>query len=150
MADAGGDVDPQALPKEFARRQALHDQLDTARRHLETAAKARAEAERGAYEAKVAARNEHKGRANGKHPKPPKEPRAEWRKSMAGKLSSEEGHALDKLRQQTAEPVFGIIKAILSFTRFSVQGKDKMTNEWNLVALAYNCERLHKLQLEIA
>lgn len=69
---------------------------------------------------------------------------------MATKLSSEEGRALYKLRQQTVEPVFGIIKAVLGFTRFSLQGQDKVANEWNLVALAYNCKRLHKLQLEAA
>jgi transposase len=57
MADDGGEADPQALPKEFARRQALRDQLDAARRRLEVAAKARAEAERGACEAKLAARD---------------------------------------------------------------------------------------------
>jgi hypothetical protein len=80
---------------------------------------------------------------------PPKEPKAEWLKSMADKLSSEEGRALYKLRQQTVEPVFGIIKVVLRFTRFSVQGQDKVANEWCLDALAYNCKRLHKLQPEI-
>ena len=238
VADAGGDADPQALPKELARCQALRDQLDAARRRLETAAKARALADAVAYEAKVAARNKRKGSAKGKHPKapddtprpdeqsnlsdpdsrlmrksksheyrqaynaqavvdaggsqlilgtrisppdrsgrqrsqrvggvhrnvpcrsglpktaladsgcahgkevdrltrrgievlvatgatghrrahdfrpskaktPPKEPKAEWRKVMAARLSSEEGRALYKLRQQTVEPVFGIIK----------------------------------------
>lgn len=54
------DDDPQALPKEISRRQGLRDQLDAARRRLEAAAKARAEAERDAYEAKVAARNMRK------------------------------------------------------------------------------------------
>ena len=37
---------------------------------------------------------------------------------MAAKLASEEGRALYRLRQQTVEPVFGIIKAVLSFTGF--------------------------------
>ncbi len=64
------------------------------------------------------------------------------------KLASEEGRALYKLRQQTVEPVFGIIKAVLGFTGFSLRGLDKVTGE--LVALAYNCKRLHKLKLEMA
>jgi transposase len=72
-ADRSGEEDPQALPKEIARRQALRDQLDAARRRLEAQAKARAEAERADYEAKVAAREKRKGRAKGKHPKPPDE-----------------------------------------------------------------------------
>jgi transposase len=273
-ADGGEEDDPQALPKEIARREALRDRLDAARRRLEAQAKARAEAERAEYEAKVAARERRKGRAKGKHPKPPdetprpdeqsnlsdpdsrlmrkskkheyrqaynaqavvdaggsqlilgarvskcasdrnelvadieaipaklgmpetiladsgyangdevaalaesgiealvattaegrrrrhdfrpakaevsaKEPKAEWLQVMAAKLASEEGRALYRLRQQTVEPVFGIIKAVLGFTGFSLRGLDKVTGEWDLVALAYNCKRLHKLKLERA
>ncbi len=80
----------------------------------------------------------------------PKEPKAEWLKAMAAKLESEDGRALYRLRQQTVEPVFGIIKAVLGFTGFSLRGLDKVTGEWDLVALAYNCKRLHKLKLETA
>ena len=47
------------------------------------------------------------------------------------------------------EPVFGIIKAVLGFTGFSLRGLDKVAGEWDLVALAYNCKRLHKLKLEM-
>jgi hypothetical protein len=81
---------------------------------------------------------------------PPKEPQAEWLKAMAAKLASAPGRALYKLRQQTVEPVFGIIKAVLGFTGFSLRGRDKVAGEWNLVALAYNCKRLHKLRLASA
>ena len=70
-ADDGAAEDPQALPREIARREALRDRLDAARRRLEARARARAKAERGAYEAKVAARAGRKGRAKGKRPKPP-------------------------------------------------------------------------------
>ena len=249
----------------------MRDQLDAARRRLEARAKARAEAERAEYEAKVAARETRTGRAKGKHPKPPdetprpgeqsnlsdpdsrlmrkskkheyrqaynaqavvdaagsqlivgarvtncasdrnelvadieaipaalgrpemvladngyangdevaalaesdidalvstaaegrrrrhdfrpvkaeapvKEPKAEWLQVMAAKLASEEGRALYRLRQQTVEPVFGIIKAVLGFTGFSLRGLDKVAGEWDLVALAYNCKRLHKLKM---
>ena len=272
--DVSGEDDPQALPKELARKEALRDQLEAARGRLEAKAKARAEAERADYEAKVAAREQRQGRAKGKHPKPPderprdkeqsnlsdpdsglmrkskhheyrqaynaqatvdaegsqlilgtgisqsasdrnelvsniasipvelgraekvladngyangdevasladidvealvatgtegrrrrydfrppkagtasKDPKAEWLKVMAEKLASEEGRALYKLRQQTVEPVFGIIKAVFGFRRFSLRGLDKVSGEWNLVALAYNCKRLHKLKLEMA
>ena len=79
-----------------------------------------------------------------------KEPKADWLKAMAAKLASEEGRALYKLRQPTVEPVFGIIKAVLGFTDFSLRGLDKVAGEWDLVALAYNCKRLHKLKLEMA
>ena len=274
QADAGAPDDPQALPKEIARREALRDKLDAARRRLEDRARARAESERADYEAKVAAREARKGRAKGKHPKPPKDtpeaeeqgnltdpdsrlmrrskaheyrqaynaqavvdaggsqlvlgarvsqcasdrnelvagieavpdvvgtpatvladngyangdeveslaangiealvatgaqgrrrrydfrpsspagppgaPKADWLKAMAARLDSEEGRALYRLRQQTVEPVFGIIKNVLGFTRFSLRGIDKVAGEWDLVAVAYNCKRLHRLKLEMA
>ena len=66
---------------------------------------------------------------------------------MAEKLASEQGRALYKLRRQTVEPVFGVIKAVLGFAGFSLRGLDKVEGEWALVALAYNCKRLHKLSL---
>ena len=292
-ADVAGEDDPQALPKEIARHEALRDKLDAARRRLEAQAQTRAAAEREAYEAKVAAREKRRGRAKGKHPKPPaetpaaaaqsnlsdpdsrlmrkskhheyrqaynaqaavdaggsqlivgarisqcasdrndlvadieaipavlgrpetvladngyanggyanggyanggyanggyangaevaaleasgievlvstsaegrrrthdfrpvkalpsaREPKADWLKAMAEKLASEEGRALYKLRRQTVEPVFGVIKAVLGFAGFSLRGLDKVEGEWTLVALAYNCKRLHKLSLAV-
>ena len=41
-------------------------------------------------------------------------------------------------------------RAVLGFTGFSLRGLDKVAGEWDLVALAYNCKRLHKLKLEMA
>ena len=82
--------------------------------------------------------------------RPAEEAKAEWLRSKAEKLASEEGRALYKLRQQTVEPVFGIVKAVLGFTHFSLRGLDKVAGEWDLVSLAYNCKRLHKLRLEMA
>ncbi|MGH6917640.1 MAG: transposase [Geminicoccaceae bacterium] len=273
-ADASGEEDPQALPKEIARREALRAKLDAARYRLETQARARAEAERADWEAKVAAREKRTGRAKGKHPKPPqatpggdeqsnlsdpdsrlmrksrnheyrqaynaqavvdaegsqlilgarvshcasdrnelganiaampaavgrpqtaladngyangaelerlaasgievlvatgaegrrrrhdfrparagpaaREAKAAWLQAMAEKLASAQGQALYQRRRQTVEPVFGIIKAVLGFTRFSLRGQGKVAGEWHLVALAYNCKRLHKLELAIA
>ena len=88
-AGVAGEEDPQALPKEIARRAALRDKLDAARRHLEAQAEAQAEAraaaERAAWEAKVAAREKRRGRAKGKHPKPPAEtPAADAQRNKAG------------------------------------------------------------------
>lgn len=79
-----------------------------------------------------------------------KEAKAAWLREVAIKLDSDEGRALYRLRRQTAEPVFGVIKAVLGFTGFSLRGLDKVTGEWTLVALAYNCKRLHKLTLATA
>ena len=46
--------------------------------------------------------------------------------------------------------MFGVIKAVLGFTGFSLRGLDEVAGEWTLVALAYNCKRLHKLTLATA
>ena len=79
-----------------------------------------------------------------------KEAKAAWLREITEKLASEEGRALYKLRRQSVEPVFGVIKAVLGFTGFSLRGLDKVSGEWTLVALAYNCKRLHKLTLATA
>ena len=34
----------------------------------------------------------------------------------------------------------------MGFRRFSLRGLAKVQGEWELVALAYNCKRLHRLQ----
>ena len=66
------DSDPQALPAEIARREALTAKLDAACARLEAEAKAQAEAERPEYEAKQAAYDARKGRRV-RPPKPPDE-----------------------------------------------------------------------------
>lgn len=80
--------------------------------------------------------------------KEPKEPKAQWRKDMAAKLETDDGREKYRLRQQTVEPVFGIIKSVLGFRQFSLRGIDKVCGEWKLVALAYNFKRLHNLVIE--
>ena len=55
------------------------------------------------------------------------------------------GRARYKLRQQTVEPVFGIIKAALGFRSFRLRGQAGAALEWTLVTLAYNLRRLHRL-----
>ncbi len=79
-----------------------------------------------------------------------KEAKPAWLREMANKLDSEEGRALYRLRRQTVEPVFGVIKAVVGFTRFSLRGLDKVAGEGDLAALACNSNRLHKLSLFLA
>jgi transposase len=84
--------------------------------------------------------------------RPPPEPKPErritqpWRLAMKAKLESEDGKARYRKRKQTVEPVFGIIKSAMGFTRFHLRGIQKVAAEWLLVALAYNCRRLHNLR----
>lgn len=263
------DSDPQALPAEIARREALKAKLDAACARLEAQAKAQAEAERPEYEAKKAAYDARKGR-RGRPPKPPEETpppdrqinltdpdsqlmrkseaheyrqaynaqavvcaegsqlilatnmattpsdqptfaatilgmehtiglphtvladagfasgeavaklearkveplvaiartqphrpydfrpppqpklqrriRQPWRLAMKAKLDSDEGKSRYKKRKQTVEPVFGIIKSAIGFTRFHLRSRDNVATEWLVVALAYNCRRLCRLR----
>ena len=64
---------------------------------------------------------------------------------MAAKLKTAEGRALYRRRACTVEPVFGVIKQALGFRQFLLRGLSKVTAEWNLVCLAYNLKRLHRL-----
>ena len=64
---------------------------------------------------------------------------------MRHRLKTSAGKALYKLRQQTVEPVFGIIKSVLGFRQFRLRGREKVALEWTLVCLAYNLKRLHRM-----
>jgi transposase len=268
-ADGSGEADPQALPAEIARREALKAQLDAACARLEAEAKARAEAERADYERRKAAHETDGRNGGGRPPSPPREtprpeqqsnltdpdsrlmrknkrsayrqsynaqaavdadgsqlvlgarvsqcasdanelvatvdaipaplgaascvlgdtgfangeevarleargmevlvatgaskrrphdfrpapaeekpavePKAPWLKAMKAKLEEASARAKYKLRKQTVEPVFGIVKSVLGFRQFSLRGLAKVELEWQLVTLAYNAKRLHGL-----
>jgi transposase len=79
-------------------------------------------------------------------PKPERRILEPWRLAMKAKLETAEAKARYKKRKQTVEPVFGIIKSAMGFTRFHLRGLAKVAAEWLLVALAYNCRRLHNLR----
>ena len=77
--------------------------------------------------------------------KPPREPKAPWRIKMAAKLKTDDAKAKYRQRKSTVEPVFGILKNVLGFTRFHLRGLQKVKNEWALLTLAYNGKRLNKM-----
>ena len=79
-----------------------------------------------------------------KEDKGPSRARSAWPEAMQAKLDSESGREKYRLRQQTVEPVFGIIKNVLA-SRGHVARLEKVEGEWQLVNLAYNCKRLHRL-----
>jgi len=64
---------------------------------------------------------------------------------MAQRLGSAAGRQLYRLRKQTVEPVFGILKEALGFRRFLMRGLEKVSLEWTLVSLAWNFKRLATL-----
>jgi hypothetical protein len=65
---------------------------------------------------------------------------------MSHRLKTKDGRARYALRKQTIEPVFGIIKSVMGFRRFSLRGLKTVTGEWTLVCLAWNLKRLAVLR----
>jgi len=68
------------------------------------------------------------------------------KEQMKHRLRTPEGKANYNLRKQTVEPVFGIIKEVLGFRRFSMRGKEKAATEWTLICLSYNLKKLFTLR----
>ena len=75
----------------------------------------------------------------------PRKNRAPLLVAMEQKLATAEARKRYLRRQASVEPVFGIIKRVLGFRQFSLRGLHKVILEWNLVCVAYNLKRLHKL-----
>ena len=73
-------------------------------------------------------------------------PEATAKEIMAQRLKTEVGKALYKLRKQTVEPVFGIIKEVMGFRRFTLRGRAKVSLEWTLVCVSYNLKRMFTLK----
>lgn len=84
-------------------------------------------------------------------PEPPAPgPQATPKEKMAHRLKTTAGKTLYRLRKQTVEPVFGIIKEVLGFRRFSLRGHAKVSLEWTLVCVSYNLKRLFTLKNLVA
>ena len=85
-----------------------------------------------------------------KHNEPTAPPEgASAKERMAQRTSTPEGRALYKLRQQTVEPVFGIIKSAMGFRQFSMRGREKVRLEWTLVTACYNLKRLFNIKANL-
>ena len=88
----------------------------------------------------VSLRRERKTPA-GPHPAPPATRR------MAARLATPDGQARYRRRKAIVEPVLGWIKEVLGFRRFSLRGEAKARGEWQLVCLAVNVKRCHRLRM---
>jgi transposase len=73
-------------------------------------------------------------------------PEASAKELMAHRLKTPIGKELYKLRKQTVEPVFGIIKEVMGFRRFLLRGRAKVGLEWTLVCVSYNLKRMFTLK----
>lgn len=61
---------------------------------------------------------------------------------MSRFLQTQRGKQVYRLRQQSVEPVFGQIKEVRGFRRFSLRGLAAVTCEWDLVAAVHNLLKL--------
>ena len=66
---------------------------------------------------------------------------------MAARLASDSGRARYRRRKAIVEPVIGWIKEVLGFRRFSLRGEAKARGEWNVVCLAVNLKRFHRIRM---
>ena len=93
------------------------------------------------------ARDEHHPNWRERHSEPsPLPDDATPMQAMSHRLKTKAGRACYALRKQTIEPVFGIIKSVMGFRRFSLRGLKKVTGEWTLVCLAWNLKRMAVLR----
>lgn len=67
--------------------------------------------------------------------------------AMRHRMQTRDGKALYAKRKSTIEPVFGIIKNVLGFRQFLLRGMNAVTEEWNLVCMAWNLKRMHRLMV---
>lgn len=70
-----------------------------------------------------------------------------WITEMKETLATDGARRLYRLRKQSVEPVFGIIKQALGFRQFLLRGMGKVELEWKLLTCAYNLKRLAVLRL---
>lgn len=61
---------------------------------------------------------------------------------MRQKLKTTQGQAIYKMRKAIVEPVFGQVKEVRGFRRFSFRGTQKVAAEWQLICLTHNLLKL--------
>ena len=64
---------------------------------------------------------------------------------MRKRIYTKEGRKIYAKRKSTVEPVFGNIKHTMGFQRFLRRTLRSVTEEWNLVSIAWNLKRLFTL-----
>jgi hypothetical protein len=63
---------------------------------------------------------------------------------MREKLKTEIGRGVYKQRKMIVEPVFGQVKEVRGFRRFSFRGLQKNEAEWSLICLTHNLLKLFR------
>ena len=67
--------------------------------------------------------------------------------AMIHRLRTQAGRSVYRMRKQTVEPVFGIIKSVMGFRQFSLRCLCQVQGEWSLVCMAWNVKRMAVLRL---
>jgi transposase len=75
---------------------------------------------------------------------PPTELDQEVKAQMRVKVKTESGQAIYKQRKMIVEPVFGQVKEVRGFRRFSFRGLQKTEAEWRLICLTHNLLKLFR------
>jgi len=65
---------------------------------------------------------------------------------MKHRLKTQDGRKRYGLRKQTVEPVFGIIKSVMSFRQFLLRGLEAVDAQWSMVTMAWNIRRMAVLR----
>ena len=63
---------------------------------------------------------------------------------MARKLRTKKGRETYSKRKEIVEPVFGQIKEVRGFRRFSLRGLGNVMSEWDLICLTHNLLKLFR------
>jgi transposase len=74
-------------------------------------------------------------------------PKSQTLLKMKEKLETDAAKAIYRLRSQTVETVFGIIKEAIGFRGFRVRGEANIASEWELVCGSYNLKRLFNMKM---
>ncbi len=67
---------------------------------------------------------------------------------MKEKMQTDEGKKIYSLRKITVEPVYGHIKQNLGFREFLLRGLEKVKIEMNLISIAHNLGKIHRMMKE--
>ena len=66
--------------------------------------------------------------------------------NMRNKLRTKEGNMIYSRRMATIEKIFGYIKGILNFSRYTLRSIKKVEVQWKLLCSVYNIKRLYSLK----
>ena len=68
-------------------------------------------------------------------------------RAHGARLATPAGQAIYRRRKAIVKPVLGWIKEVLGFRRFSLRGEANARGEWQLVCLAVNVKRCHRIRM---